>query len=159
MNKLRLRRDLAFVLLAAIGVLAILGSLAYAAATTTQFTYSFARLREQDKALVSALRVAAELLMRNPGAIEKVTANTEPTTVFEAPVPGRSGSYFVTAMSAGQQANVPVLARDGDVVLRLAVRGPSKFLPAREALYLLNAKQQRSAPILMSEFKPEGVQR
>lgn len=159
MNKLGLRKNLAFVLLAAIGVLAILGSLAFAAASSTQFTYSFARLREQDKALVSALRVGAELLMQNPTSIERAAAGSDPTTVFEASSPGASATYVVTARAAGQGSDLPFPSREGDVVLRLEVRGPSKLLPAREALYLLNTKQQRPAPILLSESKSEGDQR
>ncbi|AXA36048.1 MAG: hypothetical protein D6691_05425 [Candidatus Hydrogenedentota bacterium] len=159
MNKLRVQKNLAFVLLAAIGVLAILGSLAFAAASSTQFTYSFARLREQDKALVSALRVGAELLAQNPVTVQKVAAGSDPTTIFEATVPGASVPYVVTAMSAGQRSDLPVPPREGDVVLRLEVRGPSKLLPAREAVFLLNTMQQRPAPILLSESKPEGVQR
>lgn len=141
-----------FALVAAIGVMVLVGIFAFAAATTAQFTYAFSQARFSDQQLGRILREAAVAEMASPQpasadqkrpVITTETAAGNNVVVTAAELPGQQGL---------QMLGGALKPREGDQVLELRAMHRDKFV--RGANYLVNRSGNRTAPILLREVRP-----
>lgn len=157
------RRDRAFALVAAIGVLAVLMIFAIAAAGTAQFTVTFSAARAADRRLGSALEEGIALLAA--GGAEELKGGgtagagaTTSTVLLIAARPGAADDVVVSAtrgLTPEPGLLPPSLAsREGDTFVLLEAGRADGRGSRRTALVLLNAAGYRRAPILLRETRP-----
>ena len=127
-----------FVLLTAIGILAILGTIIYGLALNAEFTYRYSRFRSNQRALAQVLHTAAELLARNPEMLAKLSA--QPSTL---PLTPRDNLTVRGAI-------VPKSGRATGKIVALDVFDKSApHTPGRAGIFIL---REKGTPLALTEF-------
>ncbi|MCX7717720.1 MAG: hypothetical protein N2111_04855 [Candidatus Sumerlaeaceae bacterium] len=134
-----------FALIAALGVLAVLTILVFGAATRAHVTHTLTAADLAQHRLASALNAQARLLMTgaDPGK----------------PLAGDDDLTLTVQMLAEPPASpaVDLLGkREGDLFAEIQVSSRRLQGAGRRAIYLVNTKGQRSAPILIAESGTGG---
>lgn len=146
-----------FALIAAIGVLAVLAIIVFAAASSAQFTSSYASLDVRDYRLCNAVESGlAQVLARELPAWK---AGDAPKTVTLAPPPeGYNDDLVVSAtigLSPSRDLQPPIIAsRAGDVLVAVqAAPALGRRGVSRQNVYLVNPLGNRPGPILLEETR------
>lgn len=144
-----------FMLITAIGVLAVLFLLVMAGANSVQYTYGFAHMRATTDRFADALQQSAEVLVSQGSLLEKLQGGA----ALEAARIGSEPRRLIRVqarLGAEQTQAAPSLQlvgkREGDIVVLLeATAGEEANRSKRSALYLINHRGNRRAPILLQE--------
>ena len=146
-----------FALIAAIGVLAVLAIIVFAAASSAQFTANFASLDGRDYRLCNAVEAGlAQVLARDLPAWKQGDA---PRTVTLPAAPaGYNEDLVVTAtigLAPSREVSPPdIAARAGDVLVAVqASPAQGRHGMSRQNTYLVNLLGHRPGPILLEETR------
>lgn len=134
-----------FALIAALGVLAVLTVLVFGAATRAHVTHTLTAADLSTHRLASALDAQARLLMTGADP-DKPLAGDEDLTL----------KVTMLAEPPASPATGVLGRRDGDRFAEITVTSKRLKGAGRRAIYLLNTKGQRSAPILVTESATGG---
>ncbi|PKO20002.1 hypothetical protein CVU37_00575 [candidate division BRC1 bacterium HGW-BRC1-1] len=138
----------AFAMLAAIGVLAVLGLLVMGTANTAQVTHAFARARTVDCVLTDltaemARHLAADATLTSGAAVG--------ATVLEVDAGDITGKAITAGADARALVGTVVRPRDGDVIVKIEAERKDGRSLHRTATYLVTPQAPRATPILLSE--------
>jgi hypothetical protein len=135
----------AFVLLTAIGILAILGMVIFSLSLNVEFTYRFTRMRATQRDLAHVLEGTADALGQSPNLIAKLTKSplTLPPSTLS---PGR---ITVRATLLPQVRTEPALAPAGQVVALEALDESTREAMGRIGIYLI---RKGAPPVVLTEF-------
>lgn len=150
------RKPKGFVLVAALGVLAILMTVAFMAAGSAQHTFSMTVERQRDRRISDHITIVAEQLPRllstsgaGPGSGSVRTVRvlsglaTDPTTVEVSATLG---------LKLDPASSLPALqAMDGDELAVVEARRRDGVGASRRSTFLVNSRGLRSSPILIRE--------
>lgn len=144
------QRERAFALITALGVLVLLMIMAFGAAATVEFTYGFTRARLSDREYGELLRDSSHLLLERglpqPGStIELLKTNTLGTRDVQV-----SATVQLPEIAKNLLGSALRL-RDGDQFVELNAARVATGRISRGAVYLINTKGARQAPILLLE--------
>jgi len=135
----------AFVLLTAIGILAILGMVIFSLSLNVEFTYRFTRMRATQRDLAHVLEGTADALGQSPNLMAKLTKSplTLPSSALS---PGR---ITVRATLLPHVRTEPALAPAGQVVALEALDESSRDAMGRIGVYLI---REGAPPVVLTEF-------
>lgn len=134
------RKERGFVLLIALGVLAVLGILIFGASTTTQAGWAFTEMHMTDVRMGNALdHIAVRLSRGDPLSGSVVLQDGDVTATATIGI----------ASDASQVAAV-IEPREGDQFVKIFARNQNGWTV--DSLYLINFKAMRKSPILVSEI-------
>lgn len=142
------RRTSGYALIAAIGVVAVLGLLVVGAANNAQVTHAFARSRTNDKMLADLTAEMARRLAARPA----LTAGAAPgATVLEvATADGITAKATVADGDPRRLVGLLIRRTDADVLVRIETARPGGRGLRHESLYLVTPGGTRP-PILLTE--------
>lgn len=129
-----------FALIAAIGVLAVLTILVFGAATRAHVTHTLTAADLATHRLAGALHAQARMLMAGADPAKPLAGDDDLTLTVKAPAEAPASPALDTLGK-----------RDGDIFAEIAVSSNRLRGAGRTAIYLVNTKGQRSAPILLRE--------
>ncbi|MCX7626085.1 MAG: hypothetical protein N2Z21_07735 [Candidatus Sumerlaeaceae bacterium] len=133
----------AFVLLAAIGILAILGMITFGLALNVDFTYRYARHRGGQRELAQILRAAAEFIAKDATLQTRLSQATSPEELFKL---DDKATVVAKGMHVPQKLGAVLPGARCILVEAVSPRQPTL---ARQAIY---AFQAGSAPVLLAEM-------
>ena len=138
----------AFAMLAAIGVLAVLGLLVMGTANTAQVTHAFARARTVDSVLTDltaemARHLAADATLTSGAAVG--------ATVLEVDAGDVTGKAITAGADARALVGTVIRPHEGDVIVSIEAGRKDGRSLHRTAIYLVTPRSPRAAPILLSE--------
>lgn len=142
-----MRASKAFVLLTAIGVLAILGMAILALVVNVDFSYRYVHHRATQRELAGLLHDAAERLRANSTILGRLQTGGDPVTVLSLESDRRKIVVRARRASNVHAANLGG-ARSTAVALE-AFDEASPKAPRRYAVYLI---EPETAPILLAQF-------
>lgn len=152
-RRLPARSSRGFVLVSALGVLAVIMTAAFMAASSSQQTFTMTIERQRDRRISDHITVVAEALpklLSNPGATTSVR-----TVLMIAGDAGDSASITVSAtlgLEVTAQLIRPALdLLEGDEVARVEARRADGQGPSRRSTFIVNSRGLRSSPILIRE--------
>lgn len=148
MTTLRTRKSSGYALIAAIGVVAVLGLLIIGAVNNAQVTYSFARSRTSDKVLADLTAEMARRLAARPA----LTTGAAPGATLLEVTTGDGVTAKATVADGDPRRLVGTLIRrqDADMLVRIDAGRPGGRGLQRGALYLVTPGGTRP-PILLAE--------
>jgi hypothetical protein len=152
-NILRQRNRRGFVLVTALGVLAVIMTAAFMAASSAQQTFTMTVERQRDRRISDHITVVAEVLPRllsNPGATSSVR-----TVLLVSGNPKDPAAVTVSA-TLGLAANAELIRPaleflEGDELARVEAKRSDGQGPSRRSTFLVNSRGLRSSPILIRE--------
>jgi preprotein translocase subunit SecF len=145
MNRFARKRK-AFVLLIAVGVLAVLGLVIWGLSTNVEFTYHYTRLKMGQRELSQALRAGAELIARDSRIREQVVRGKDVVALFELENPAHNKISVSAkavpnaelkgfASSDASVSRVEAVTQNGSVTIRrvaTCIIGPSSAIVVGE---------------------------
>ncbi len=133
----------AFILLAVVGVLAVLGILVFGLALNVDLTYRYTKHRASQRELSQLLRSSAEMLARNASLLEQVSKSQG-----EVPVSEIRGTAKVAAQRAAATQAQPEILRAAQLVVLRAIPERPGSVSGRVALYAI---RPGATPVLIAE--------
>jgi hypothetical protein len=150
----RVRNDRGFVLVAALGALAVLMTVAFMAAGSAQHTFMMTVERQRDRRITDHIMAASEILPKL--ASQPGSSGSAVRTVRLSPAPVNDPAGVEVSLTLGMPVSSAVIAPaltalEGDEIAVIEARRRDGAGAARRSTFLVNSRGMRSAPILIRE--------